>query len=534
MRTRILLVLVVALAYWPALGADEKKADAAKYKIEILDQPDVTDLQNIKLRFRIVDENGNTPADLPDETLTIYEDGKPVHWFQPVELHREPMAAVLAIDTSGSMQRLEKIDKAKQAADHFFEKLDPKTPCGLVLFHHQPYQIRPLGLDKKELRALVADAKPRGGTAYFDATHEAIQLLAADKEKRQRAIVLMTDGRDVNSTRTLQEVITEAKANKVAVYTLGLGNPGSDEAVRTIMVLDRSGSMRESNKFVCLKRAASRYVELLPPEAADMSIIAFDHHIPRLDPDPPSRDKEVLLRKIDRLTIGGGTALYDALYEAVETLNASSHRPAGRPSVRRVVVCLTDGLDTDSHRYRETDVIRLAKESRIKIYMLGLGQEKELNEPVMRKIAGETGGEYFHVLQPDALTDIFEDLSTSIHDDGIDVNSLQRLAAETGGKYYHVQNAEDLTVNFEAVAKYMQDSYPVKFASRRSVHDGTARGIEIKFGNIAVSRAAYRTHGFITPRSNHVLYLALLAGLLLLLGFPGWLRRLAKGPTAAA
>jgi hypothetical protein len=191
-------------------------------------------------------------------------------------------------------------------------------------------------------------------------------------------------------------------------------------------------------------------------------------------------------------------------------------------------------MDTDSHKYRETDVIKLAQHSEIKINMLGLGDGRELNEPVMQKIAKETGGEYFHVLQPDALMDIFEELSVSIHDDGIDESSLQKLAAETGGKYYHIQNADELALNFEAVAKYIQSSYPVTFASKRNFHDGTTRGLVIKFGEIAVSQSGYRTHGLITPRSHHVLYLALLAGILLLLWIPAGLRRLTRGLKPAA
>src|SRR5262249_58260086 len=158
------------------------------------------------------------------------------------------------------------------------------------------YEVKGLALDKSELRALVAASSPKGSTAYFDAVHEAIQLLAADKEKRERAIVLMTDGRDVNSMRTLNDIIKEARDKKIQVFTLGLGEPGRNEAVRTLLVLDRSGSMREGNKFICVKRAASRFVEMMPPEASETAIIAFDHYIPKLNPDPPIRDNQKLLQ----------------------------------------------------------------------------------------------------------------------------------------------------------------------------------------------------------------------------------------------
>ena len=86
-------------------------------------------------------------------------------------------------------------------------------------------------------------AKPMGGTAYLQATYEAVDMLG-DVPGR-RAVVLMTDGVDLNSDVTLREVIKKAQAKDVPVYTLGVGEPGRGEPVTTVLVLDHSGSMAD-------------------------------------------------------------------------------------------------------------------------------------------------------------------------------------------------------------------------------------------------------------------------------------------------
>ena len=59
----------------------------------------------------------------------------------------------------------------------------------------------------------------------------------------RKAVVLMTDGVDMNSTQTQQQVIEMAKASHMPIYTIGIGDPGKNEPVTTVLVLDHSGSM---------------------------------------------------------------------------------------------------------------------------------------------------------------------------------------------------------------------------------------------------------------------------------------------------
>jgi hypothetical protein len=149
----------------------------------------------------------------------------------------------------------------------------------------------------------------------------------------------------------------------------------------------------------------------------------------------------------------------------------------------------------------------------------------------MRRMAEETGGSFHHARNQKALLDIFEHLSIDLHDDGIDEASLQALAHETGGEYYLARDVSKLSLIYEQLAEELQSTYTVTFPSRRSSHDGTARGIDVfvERGRRRVSdvaRADYNVHGVIVPEMDPGVYLALLLVLGGLLLAPAGVRRL--------
>src|SRR5439155_27271748 len=163
-------------------------------------------------------------------------------------------------------------------------------------------------------------------------------------------------------------------------------------------------------------------------------------------------------------------------------------------------------------------------------YMLGFGRRREINEGVMRRMARETGGEYYHAEDQQKLLDIFENLSIQLHDDGIDEESLRRLAKETGGEYRRARDASELHILYQRLAEELQSTYTVTYLSRRSSHDGTARGIDIGVvrGGVRIStggRTDYNVHGVVVPDMDYRVYLVLLVVLGGLLLFPAALKR---------
>jgi VWFA-related protein len=483
----------------------------------------------ISVQFKIAYADGQPANDVLPEEIVVKENGRRV---TEVEVHSpaepEPLTTVLAIDISGSMRERGKLEEAKEAARQFLKRLDRKSTCGLILFDHALRVLERPSSDRQRLLTHIDAAQPQGGTAYLDATAQAIEMVKMVQGRR--AVLVMTDGVDLNSSSKLTEVIRQAQDAKVPVYTIGVGEPGKNEPVTTVLVLDHSGSMDDFigtgdkvKKIDALHRAAARFVDIMRP-GARTTLLPFND-VPQI-PKPFGTDKKALKETIQQLQPEGETALFDATYDAVATLTAA------RPEGKRAVVVMTDGINNRGHRGKD-EVIRRAIADKIPLYMLGFGREEELDEKVMKEMAERTGGTYGHAESGQKLYEIFEDLSIQLHDDGVDEAALKKLAEETGGKYYSARDISRLRFIYEGLAQELQTTYTVTFPSLRQDDDGTARDIDISVwrNGVQVSdvlRGAYNRPGVVVPEMDHRVYLGLLAGLGGLLLLPAGLRRLSR------
>ncbi|HEY7308119.1 MAG TPA: VWA domain-containing protein [Gemmataceae bacterium] len=549
---RTLLVIALGVLLLAAVPGAAQNGDGLRYKIEIDkndkgDQVFVTRERHgkqglyVTIQFKVLRLSDGALADVDKDDIIVREDGKKVEELE-ILVPRAALTTVLAMDISGSMANaspgsgIKKIDEAKKAAGIFLDHLGSTSETGLILFDHEMKVKEPPLRDsaryaehRKKVRRLIEDeAKPSGGTAYLDAAAESVEMLKDIKGRR--AVLLMTDGVDMNSRQTLGEVVKFATVNQVPIYTLGIGELGKYKNVTSVLVLDHSGSMKgkadagdERSKIAALRKAASRFVELMRRDAMT-TLLPFSSEVDV--PGSFTDNKQQLLERIEQLQPEGGTLLYDATYAGLETLAAA------RREGRNAVVVLTDGKDeSPGSRVSDQLVIERAKELKIPLYMLGLGRPEEINERVMERMAAETGGKYFHAGSEQRLFEIFEKLSIDLHDDGINEKELRELADRTGGKFFWARDASKLPEFFTSLATELQSTYTVTFKSRRPDNDGTARGIDISIehGGVRISDVAsadYNVHGVVVPEMDYRIYLVLLAVLGVFLLAPVGVRRL--------
>ena len=543
---RIVPLLILVCWPIPSALAQTQTAETIDYTltvdpaslVSVMREREGRPARHVSFQFTLKSiRDGSLVLNVPKEEIVVEEDGRKVLELELFPPQTQALSVVLVLDISGSMARGDKMEQAKRAALAFLDRIEARADLGLVLFDHEIKKDVPPLLDRdpgrlrqhrEQIRQLIRDARPMGGTAYHDATIRAAELLK--RSRGRKAIILLTDGMDTNSRASLPDAIRAAQANEVPVYTVGIGQPGKQEPVTTVLVLDRSGSMLQRAdaedrllRIDALKVAARRFVEMMR-KGAQTTLLPFSDTIDV--PEPFTNDQEVLRDRIERLEARGGTLLYDATFHGIETILAAD------PPGKRAVVVLTDGQDeAPGSRRSDAAVIARAKEARIPLYMLGLGPRDEINEEVMTRMANETGGKYFHAGSERKLLELFENLSIELHDDGIDEESLGRLARETGGKYTHVKDLSQLSFLYQKLAEELQSTYRVTFVSRRATFDGTARGIDVRVvrGGKTVStigRADDIARGVVVPHMSYSVYLSFLLGLVLLLGIPGALHRL--------
>jgi Ca-activated chloride channel homolog len=126
----------------------------------------------------------------------------------------------VALDVSASMG--ESLDKARQAAVQFLqETIRPKDRAAVVTFNDHPNLAVKFTGDVADLAGGLAGLKAERGTAFYDTV--VFTLYYFNGIKGQRAVLLLSDGKDEGSRFTFEDALEYARRAGVAIYTIGLG-----------------------------------------------------------------------------------------------------------------------------------------------------------------------------------------------------------------------------------------------------------------------------------------------------------------------
>ena len=160
----------------------------------------------------------------------------------------------------------------------------------------------------------------------------------------------------------------------------------NDLPVSMGVLLDTSGSMER--KIATATSAVERFLRSIHKDD-DIFLMTFANR-PELRQDFTD-DRDRLARALRRVSVGGGTALYDALDEGLRKIKQGMHE-------KRAILLITDGEDTASYIAFEQAEARV-RESELLIYCLGIsptgGFMTERNPaPYPSPRTGPSGGRY--------------------------------------------------------------------------------------------------------------------------------------------
>jgi tight adherence protein B len=146
---------------------------------------------------------------------------------------------VLVLDTSYSMAG-EPLEAAVAAEQTFASHRNSKEQLGAINFWNGSKVALPLTTDATKISAkLSAVPRVHGGTHIYDAVAQAEAMLEA-ADIGSGSIVVLSDGADRNSTKTLREVGQAARAAHMRIYTVGLAGPTFNP--RTLRALAAAGN----------------------------------------------------------------------------------------------------------------------------------------------------------------------------------------------------------------------------------------------------------------------------------------------------
>ena len=180
-----------------------------------------------------------------------------------------------------------------------------------------------------------------------------------------------------------------------------------DVPVTVGLVIDHSGSMRPKLPEIVV--AARTFVRLSNPED-ELFVVNFNEKVTLGLPGRTglTDDADALERAISSKPAAGQTALYDAVYKALNQLQS------GGPE-KKVLIVISDGGDNVS-ALGLSEVLRKAASSSATVYTIGIFDEDDpdRNPDVLRRLARATGGEAFFPGQLNEVVAICERIAHDI------------------------------------------------------------------------------------------------------------------------
>ena len=174
----------------------------------------------INVTTTVTDGDGRFVSGLRKEDFTLYEDGvrQEVSQFSN---ERVPVSLGIVLDTSGSMTP-DKMSSARSAIDRFvYDLLGKDDELFFMEFANRPDLVQDWTTDRRAISRAVARVSPAGGTAMYDAVADAVPLANAGQHPK-KALLIISDGNDTNSSISVGELRQLIRESEVLVYALGV------------------------------------------------------------------------------------------------------------------------------------------------------------------------------------------------------------------------------------------------------------------------------------------------------------------------
>lgn len=200
-------------------------------------QVDTSRFPIVTVYISVTDASGE-PLPVDPSQLQLAENGLPI---DPDSIQGmgevEELTTLLVMDVSGSMEKEEKIQHARQVARDYVNQMRPDDRTGLMAFNTEVYLVQQVTADRDAMLEAIDSLTTGSDTAMYDALVQAEQTLA--EMPGRKAIIALTDGLDNSSTHVVQDVIDGIGSSGLSISIVGFGNP--NENLGSQSALDEKG-----------------------------------------------------------------------------------------------------------------------------------------------------------------------------------------------------------------------------------------------------------------------------------------------------
>jgi Ca-activated chloride channel family protein len=210
-----LLFLVLVVCAGDRTPQIKQDRDSESFRISV-------DVALVVLPATVIDRQGGFVSDLGEQNFEVYENGVPqrIRLFKNEDI---PVTVGLVVDHSSTMGS--KLAEVTAAARTFVRSSNQEDEMFVVNFNENVS----LGLPRTtrftnstaELERAITAAPAGGQTALYDAIAKALEELQAGSRDK-KVLIVVSDGGDNASARSLSQVMKLAEQSSAVIYTLGV------------------------------------------------------------------------------------------------------------------------------------------------------------------------------------------------------------------------------------------------------------------------------------------------------------------------
>jgi Ca-activated chloride channel family protein len=209
------------------------------------------------------------------------------------------------------------------------------------------------------------------------------------------------------------------------------------DGATVVLMVDTSGSMAANDlkptRLAAADTAITKFVDKLPSRYR-AALITFSNGI--AVKVPPTYDRKTLIKGLPAKAELEGTALGDALFQAVRVAKkAVGPSKPGQPHPPATILLVSDG-GTNSGRIKPADAAALAKKAQIPISTIAVGtaagvvhqkvpigngkqtfplvQQVPVDPKILREVAAGSGGHFYSAASPKGLERVYKDLGSRL------------------------------------------------------------------------------------------------------------------------
>jgi Ca-activated chloride channel family protein len=177
------------------------------------------DTDMVLLDVKVVDQRNNPVPNLRKEDFSVFED-KVKQSIDHVSSEEAPISFGILIDTSGSMRS--KLMTVANASRTLIHQMRHDDEAFLGSFKTDTELLRGFTADQRDLDAAIGELYTSGGTALLDAIIAGSDYAQEQGHRRRKALIVITDGLEKNSSSKEKAVLEAIKEDEVQVYLVGV------------------------------------------------------------------------------------------------------------------------------------------------------------------------------------------------------------------------------------------------------------------------------------------------------------------------